>query len=78
MDNKSEMFLNYNKLNKVNKRQRIPKGQSKKDNLEKLTIQGTQDIENKTNTTKYVLDTSMRKQTQHNMCWTPVCANKHK
>ena len=67
MDNKSEMFLNYNKLNKVNKRQRIPKGQSKKDNLEKLTIQGTQDIENKTNTTKYVLDTSMRKQTQITM-----------
>ena len=67
MDNKSEMFLNYNKLNKVNKRQRIPKGQSKKDNLEKLTIQGTQDVENKTNTTKYVLDTSMRKQTQITM-----------
>jgi len=19
-----------------------------------------------------------RKQTQHNMCWTPLCANKHK
>ena len=67
MDNKSEMFLNYNKLNKVNKRQRIPKGQSKKDNLEKLATQGTQDIENKTNTTKYVLDTSMRKQTQITM-----------
>ena len=32
MDNKSEMFLYYNKVNKVNKRQRIPKGLSKKEN----------------------------------------------
>jgi hypothetical protein len=26
----------------------------------------------KTNTTQYVLDTTIRKQTQHNMCWTPL------
>ena len=40
------------------KRQRKPKGQSKKDNPEKLATQGTQDEEKqKKNTTQYVLDT---------------------
>ena len=29
------------------------------------------------NTTQYVLDTTIRKQTQHNMCWTPLYVNKH-
>ena len=49
----------------VNKRQRIPKGQSKKDNPEKLATQGTQDEEKQNkNTTRYVLDTTMRKHTQ--------------
>ena len=38
-------------------------GQSKMDNPEKLARQGTQDEENK-NTTQYMLDTAMRKQTQ--------------
>ena len=49
----------------LNKRQRIPKGQSKIYNPEKLAAQGTQDDEkqNKT-TTQYVLDTTMHKQTQ--------------
>ena len=40
----------------LDKRQRIPKGQSKMDNPD-------EDKQNK-NTTKYVLDTAMRKQTQ--------------
>ena len=35
------------------------------DNPEKLTTYGTQDEEIKT-------------RTQHNMCWTPLYANKHK
>ena len=52
-------------LENVNKRQRIPKRQSKKDNPEKLATYGTQDeeIQNK-NITQYVLDTTIRKQTQ--------------
>ena len=47
----------------TNKRQRIPKGQSKKNNPEKLATQGKQDeeIQNK-NTTQYVLDTTIHKQ----------------
>ena len=41
-----------------NKRQRIPMGQSKMDNLEKLATQGIQDEEKQNkNTTQYVLDT---------------------
>jgi len=39
--------------------------QSKKDNPEKLATQGTQDEEYK-NSTQYVLDTSICKQTQAN------------
>ena len=40
-----------------NKRCRIPKGQSKKDNPEKLATQSTQDEEKQSkNTTQYVLD----------------------
>ena len=46
----------------VNKRQSIPKGQYKKDNLEKLAT----DEEKK------------NKKKQHNMCWTPLYENKHK
>ena len=47
------------------KRQRIPKEQSKMDNPEKLATQGTQDEEKQNNnTTQYVLDTTIRKQTQ--------------
>ena len=45
----------------VNKRQSIPKGQYKKDNLDKLA---TDEEKQNKNTTQYVLDTTMRKQTQ--------------
>ena len=49
----------------VNKRQRIPKGQSKMDNPENLATQGTQDEDKQNkNTTQYVLDITIRKQTQ--------------
>jgi hypothetical protein len=42
----------------VNKRQGIPKGQSKKDNAEKLEAYGTQDEDKQDKTTtRYVLDT---------------------
>ena len=49
----------------INVRVKIQKGQSKVDNLERLTTQGTQDEgkQNK-NTTQYMLDTTMCKQTQ--------------
>ena len=40
------------------------KQKSQKCNLDKLATQGTQDDENKT-------------KTKHNMCWTPLCVNKH-
>ena len=36
------------------------------DNPEKMATQGTQDKDKK------------KKKTQHNMCWTPLYANKHK
>ena len=49
----------------VNKRQRIPKGQSKMDTPEKLAKQ-----DNKTKTSKT--------KTEHNRCWIPLYANKHK
>ena len=52
-------------VNQRNKFSRKSKEQSKKDNPEKLATQGTHD-EEKQNTT------------QHNMCWTPQYANKHK
>ena len=49
----------------MNKHQRIPKGQSKMDNPEKLTTRGTQDEEKQNkNTTQCVLETTIRKQTQ--------------
>ena len=49
----------------VNKPQRIPKWQLKKETPEKLATQGTQceEKENR-NTTQYVLDITKRKQTQ--------------
>jgi hypothetical protein len=44
---------------------RIPKEQSKMDNPEKLATYGTQDEEKQNkNTTQYVLDTTISKQTQ--------------
>ena len=54
-------------LTVVHKRQRIPKGQSQMDNPKKQTKQGTQDDKTNKNITK----------TQYNMCWTPLCTNKH-
>ena len=52
-------------LDEINKSQRIPKGQSKMDTPEKLATQGTQeeDKQNK-HSTQYVLETTVRKQTQ--------------
>ena len=51
----------------VNKRQRIPKGQSQKDNPEKPATYGTQDEEKQNkNTTQYVLDTTVRKKNNVN------------
>ena len=44
----------------MNKRQRIPKGQSKRDNPEKLGTYGTQEKQNK-HSTHYVWDTTVRK-----------------
>ena len=50
----------------VNNCQRIPKGQSQMDNPEKLA-------------TYRVHKTKRNKaKTQHNICWTPLYANKHK
>ena len=50
----------------INKRQRTQKGQSIMDNPQKLATQSTQDEakKSKKNTTQYVLDTIIRKQTQ--------------
>ena len=51
--------------NRLNKRQRIPKAQSKVDNPDKLATQGTQDEDKQNkNTTQCVLDTTILKQTQ--------------
>ena len=50
----------------VNKRQRIPMGQSKMDNPEKLATKGTQDEEKQNkNTTQYELYATIRKQTNN-------------
>ena len=73
---KTDMILVFNRVvmvymqfyqfeSTINKRLRIPKGQSKMDNPEKLTIQGTQDEEKRNkNTRQYVLDTTIYKETQ--------------
>lgn len=55
------MILNLLKY----KRKRIPKGNQKTDNPEKLETQNTQD-EEKSN------------KPQHNTCWTPLYENIHK
>ena len=61
-----EIFVNLICINgtpvntEQNKRQRIPKGQSKKENLEKLAAYCTQDQgKQKQKHTQYVLDTYM-------------------
>ena len=49
----------------LNKRQRIPKGQSKMDNPEKLTTLGTQDEEKQSKKSQHnMLHTTIRKQAQ--------------
>ena len=48
----------------LNKRQRIPKGQAKMDNPEKPAIWCTRPRKTNKNTTQYVLETNMCKQTQ--------------
>ena len=48
----------------INKRLRIRKGQSKIDNPEKLVTYKCMVHNTKKNTTQYVLDTAIRKQTQ--------------
>ena len=61
----SVLILNLYGFNYVNKRQRIPKGQSKMDNPDKLATQATQDKDKQNkNTTQYVLDTLICKQTK--------------
>ena len=53
-----------------NKRQRIPKGQSKKDNPEKLATQGTQDEEkhNKNNPEKLATQGTQNEEKQNTIC----------
>ena len=50
------------------KRQRKQKGQSRIDNPQKLATLGTQDTRR----------TRAQQTTQHNMCWIPLYAKKHK
>ena len=52
----------------VNKRWRIPKGELKVDNPEKLATLDTQNTRRR----------QEKRKAQHNMCWTPQCAKKHK
>ena len=61
----SNYSLKHMLIDCVNKPGRIQKGQSKMDNSEKLATLSTQttDKQNKI-TTEYVLDTTIRKQTQ--------------
>ena len=59
---KQDLYLP--KMRYLNKCQRTPKGQTKMNNPVKLAAQGTKDEEKqKKNTTKYVLEITMRKQT---------------
>ena len=51
-----------------NKRQRIPKGQSRTDNPEIQATLGTEDTRRR----------QTKQKTQRNMCLTPLCANKQK
>ena len=59
-----------------NKRQRKPKGQSRMDNAEKTegAIKNGQCRE----TGNIDEEKQNKNTTQHNMCWTPLYANKHK
>ena len=50
---------------RANKRSRIPKGQSKKDNPQTLATEKKEENQNK-NTPQYGLDTTMRKQKKTN------------
>jgi hypothetical protein len=55
------------KKNKTNKRYRIPNGQSRMDNSEKLATLGTQDKDKQ----------NIKNTIHYNMRWTPFYANKH-
>jgi len=65
---KQQTYLHNTHTNVVtgkHKRQRIPKGLSKMDDIKKLATLGTQEEEKqRKNTTQYALDTAIRKQTQ--------------
>ena len=53
-------------VHSINKRERIPKGQSQMENPEtRATLKVHKTMKNKT-------------KTQNNMCWTTLCANKYK
>jgi hypothetical protein len=65
MSRKYTITLVFEKENYTNILRYPIEGQSKMDNQEKLATLGTQDEDNQIkNTTQYVLDTTMRKQTQ--------------
>ena len=62
---KESAILLNSKKKSLYKPQRIPKGQYKMDNPKKLATQGSQNEgKQSTNSTQYVLNTTMRKQTQ--------------
>ena len=62
---KSNYSLKHMLIDCVNKPWRIQKRQSKMDNSEKLATLGTQTADNQSkNTTEYVLDTTIHKETQ--------------
>ena len=65
LENTEGAIKNGQSRETVNKCQRIPKEQSNMDNPEKLGTQGTQDDEKQSeNTTQFVLDSTISKQTQ--------------
>ena len=60
-----QRFSNISQFNTLTKRQRISKGKSTKENQEKLATQSTQDEDKQNkNTTQYMLDTTLLKQTK--------------
>ena len=66
----------------IDKRQRIPRGQSNMDNPEKLAKKRQRipkgAIKHGQSKQTGNIGYTRRRQTQHNMCWTPLCASKHK
>ena len=45
-------------------------------NLDKLATQGTQDV--REDRKQKSQDDENKTKTKYNMCWTPLCVNKHK